>query len=67
MNHTITRTHATLLTTIALLCCLVGAQPAQADRWMVPATANVAGSAGTNWRTDLRLVNTEDSAVSVRI
>ena len=49
------------------LCCVVGAQSAHADRWMVPASANVSGNAGTNWRTDLRLVNTEDIAVSVRI
>jgi len=34
---------------------------------MVPASANVSGSVGTNWRTDLRLVNTENSPVLVRI
>ena len=49
MSHTITRTHSTLFTVIALLCCLIVAQPALADRWVVPAAANVAGSAGTNW------------------
>ena len=52
---------------IAACSCLVSAGPAHAARWVVPASANVAGNAGTNWRTDLRLVNTEDSAVLVRV
>jgi len=49
------------------LCCVVVAQPAWADRWVVSASADVSGSAGTNWRTDLRIVNTEDSGVTVRV
>lgn len=53
---------------VAALCfCVLGAQPAQADQWMVPASANVSGSAGTNWRTDLRLVNPEDIEIPVRV
>ncbi len=53
---------------LVVFCLSMAAVPtAHADRWMVPASANVSGSAGTNWRTDLRLVNTEDSVVSVRI
>ena len=54
-------------TVIALFLCTFSASSAHADRWMVPAVANVAGNAGTNWRTDLRLVNTEDSPVTVRV
>ena len=52
-----------------LVVCMsaFGVPTANADQWMVPASANVGGNAGTNWRTDLRLVNTEDSSVSVRV
>ncbi len=46
---------------------LLSVAPVHADRWMVSASADVSGSAGTNWRTDLRIVNTEDSAVTVRV
>ena len=57
-----------IIATAAALCvAILGAPSARADRWIVPASANVGGSAGTNWRTDLRLVNTEDSSVSVRV
>lgn len=36
-------------------------------QWMVPAGAHAAGSEGTNWRTDLRLVNPSDTAVAVTV
>ncbi len=46
---------------IAVCSCLLITGTAHADRWIVPASANVSGTAGTNWRTDLRMVNTEDN------
>ena len=52
---------------LVALVVLLGAAPVHAEQWLIPASANVAGSAGTNWRTDLRLVNTEDEATTARI
>ena len=52
---------------LLVLASAVWVRSAGAHQWIVPAAANVAGSAGTNWRTDLRLVSTEDDQVTARI
>ncbi len=65
-SYDVVRFHSAVVIA-ALWICVLGAQSVHAGRWMVPASANVAGNAGTNWRTDLRLVNLENSAASVRI
>ncbi|HEX8154189.1 MAG TPA: hypothetical protein VF698_13730, partial [Thermoanaerobaculia bacterium] len=51
---------------LALVCLLVPISIHAAD-WMVPAAAHAPGAAGTNWRTDLRIVNPAANAASVRI
>ena len=51
---------------LALVCLLVPVSLSAAD-WMVPAAAHAPGAAGTNWRTDLRIVNPAANAASVRI
>ncbi|HEX9982260.1 MAG TPA: hypothetical protein VGF69_03270, partial [Thermoanaerobaculia bacterium] len=38
-----------------------------AARWIVPAAAHAAGSAGTNWKTELRLVNPSPSAATATV
>ncbi|HKO54815.1 MAG TPA: hypothetical protein VJ276_02990 [Thermoanaerobaculia bacterium] len=38
-----------------------------AAEWMVPAAAHAPGAGGTNWRTDLRVVNPSGAAADVRI
>ncbi|HEV7920014.1 MAG TPA: hypothetical protein VGR02_04400, partial [Thermoanaerobaculia bacterium] len=40
---------------------------ASAAEWLVPAAAHAPGAGGTNWRTDLRIVNPSAAAASVRI
>src|SRR5215212_3986538 len=46
------------------LVCTLGAAAAE---WMVPAAAHAPGVGGTNWRTDLRIVNPGGNAADVRI
>lgn len=52
-----------LLAGLALLTTF----PLAAAEWMVPAAAHAPGAAGTNWRTDLRIVNPSGNAASVRL
>lgn len=40
---------------------------AQAARWIVPGSAHASGSGGTNWRTDLTLVNPGTAAATATI
>ena len=40
---------------------------AQAARWIVPGSAHASGSGGTNWRTDLTLVNPGSGAANATI
>jgi len=54
---------------IAVLCIglLLGVGSAQAARWVIPSGAHATGAENTNWRTDLRLVNPGDEAVTVTV
>jgi hypothetical protein len=56
-----------LLTYVAMIACLGLAAQVDAARWIVPAAAHAAGQVGTNWRTDLRLSNPTEEAVTVRV
>ena len=56
----------TNLLVVAALFALFAPQ-ARAARWIVPGSAHASGSGGTNWRTDLTLVNPSASAASVSI
>lgn len=51
---------------VAALFVLLAPQ-ARAARWIVPGSAHASGSGGTNWRTDLTLVNPSASAASVTV
>lgn len=51
---------------VAALFALLAPQ-ARAARWIVPGSAHASGSGGTNWRTDLTLVNPSASAASVTV
>ena len=59
MKKTIPAVVTALLSVVAL--------EAQAARWIVPGSAHAGGSGGTNWRTDLTLVNPSSSAASATI
>lgn len=54
---------------VALLFALLFVIVATADaaRWIVPAGAHAVGSEGTNWRTDLRLVNPTGEPVETTV
>ncbi len=52
---------------VCVVAMLLIAAEAAATRWIIPAAAHVAGAAGTNWRTDLRIVNPGDGAVTARV
>ena len=41
--------------------------PASAARWVIPGSAHAQGSGGTNWRTDLTLLNPSSQAVAATI
>jgi hypothetical protein len=58
--------------TFAWVCSVVlaasfFANPAFARDWIVPAAAHAPGAAGTNWRTDLRIVNPAGTAADAGI
>lgn len=54
------------LFTLSLILFLF-ALPSFARDWMIPAAAHAPGAAGTNWRTDLRVVNPSANAADIRI
>lgn len=47
----------TLARTLVVVFALAVSTAAHAAQWMVAAAAHAPGAAGTNWRTDLRIVN----------
>jgi hypothetical protein len=52
---------------IGLLAVSSFGPEAQAARWIVPGSAHASGSGGTNWRTDLTLVNPGTAAATATI
>ena len=55
--------YSTLFATVMILI----ASSASAARWVIPAAAHAVGSGGTNWRTDLRIVNSDATVAAVRL
>ena len=67
MNRSFSFRSSGTIAALALMLAVLAPAALHADSWYIAASANASGNAGTNWRTDVRIINTSDEDASVRI